>query len=136
MDASGVPHADVLVAFAEAMVAAEPAQLDGARERLRSRLGWEVVVDTAAVASNFERMVRIADSTGIALDAPVEILTRDIRAALGVDRFGSAANTPRPGRVARMAGNVARPLLRLLFLSLGRHVRRRTTPGPASLPPS
>ena len=136
MDASGVPHADVLVAFAEAMVAAEPAQLDGARERLRSRLGWEVVVDTAAVASNFERMVRIADSTGIALDAPVEILTRDIRAALGVDRFGSAANTPRPGRVARMAGNAARPLLRLLFLSLGRHARRRAIPGPAPLPPS
>lgn len=130
MDASGVPHADVLVAFAEAMVAADDAQLETARERLRARLGWETVVDAAAVASNFERMVRVADATGIPLDAPVEILTRDIRGILGVERFGSAANTPVPGRLGRMVGSGARPLLRLLFAGLGRYARRRiSSPG-------
>jgi hypothetical protein len=126
LDASGVPDADVLVAFTEAMVVAEPAQLGEARERLRARMGWKVVVDAAAVASNFERMVRIADATGIPLDTPVEILTRDIRGVLGVDRFGSAANTPVRGRLVQIAGNAGRPLLRALFRSLGRYARRRT----------
>jgi hypothetical protein len=73
-------------------------------------IGPEALVDAAAVASNFMRMVRIADSTGISLDAPMEVLSQDLRAELGIDRFGSAANTPPAGVLRRSVGRVLTPL--------------------------
>lgn len=39
------------------------------------------------VASNFERMVRIADATGIPLDACMQALSQEIRDALDLERF-------------------------------------------------
>jgi len=44
------------------------------------------MVDAAGVASNFERMVRIADATGVELDASITELTADVRTALGLER--------------------------------------------------
>ena len=67
-DASGVEHGSLLIAFAEAMVGKDDAALAQARDAVVQTLGPEVMVDAAGVASNFERMVRIADSTGLPLD--------------------------------------------------------------------
>jgi hypothetical protein len=39
------------------------------------------------VASNFERMVRIADATGIHLDERMESLSQEVRDALHLERF-------------------------------------------------
>lgn len=91
---SGVPHGETLVAFAEAVVGSDETALATARQRLLVELGPEALVDAAAVASNFERMVRIADSTGIPLDDVVYEKTLDVREELHLDRFGSAVNTP------------------------------------------
>jgi hypothetical protein len=108
---SGVPHADLLAAFAEATVAEDDEALARARERLRAALGPEAVVDAAGVTSNFERMVRVADATGIPLDAPVAALTADVRRELGIDRFAASALTPEPGPLARWLARRLAPLV-------------------------
>lgn len=83
---SGVAGAEHLVAFAEAIVGGAGDDLERARAALLAAAGPEQTVDAAAVASNFERMVRIADATGIPLDTPLEQATADLRADLGLDR--------------------------------------------------
>jgi hypothetical protein len=119
--ASGIAHAPELLAFAEAAVRGSDAALADARATLHDRVGAAGLVDAAAVVGNFERMVRIADATGIPLDAPVTALTTDIREALGIDRFGSAVNTPAVGLVGGLLGRVLRPVAMraLRFLPTG-----------------
>jgi hypothetical protein len=108
--ASGVPHAVALLAFADAVVGTDDEALARARAGLLGAMGPAALVDAAAVASNFERMVRIADGTGIPLDPALVMLTEPLRAALDVDRFGAAANTPVPGFLLRLAGRLVRPV--------------------------
>ena len=104
-------HAEVLVGFAEALVRRDDAALAHARGEVLEKLGPGGLVDTAAVASNFQRMVRIADSTGIPLDAPVTAMTGDIRGDLELGRFGSSANTREAGPVPRALGRALRPVI-------------------------
>ena len=59
-----------------------------------TKAGSEVVVDAAGVIANFERMTRIADGTGIPLDAAPQLASHDFREALGLNAFASAGNTP------------------------------------------
>ena len=47
----------------------------------------EEMIDAAAVASNFERMVRIADSTGIPLGERLETMGRGVIDELGLERL-------------------------------------------------
>ena len=91
---SEIPGGALLLAFAQALVEGEDAALAGARAKLEAAMGSEAVVDAAGVASNFERMVRIADATGIPQEAPVMMLGDDLIEELDLRRFGSAANTP------------------------------------------
>ena len=78
-------HGAELVAFAEAIVTgAQP--LAQSRVAVVEALGPEAMVDAAGVASNFERMVRIADSTGIELGDLLEQASADVRDALGLER--------------------------------------------------
>jgi predicted transcriptional regulator len=76
------------------MVSDDEKALAPARTRVREEQGPEALVDAAAVASNFERMVRIADATGIPLDSFLDAMTVDLRAELKLARFESTANTP------------------------------------------
>ena len=85
--ASGVEHGAILIAFAEAMVGDDDAALRQARHRVIEVMSPEALVDAAGVASNFERMVRIADATGIPLDARMEGLTKPARDSLDLERF-------------------------------------------------
>ncbi len=121
---SGVPHGRELLALAEAVVRGDDRELAAARAAAQAALGPDAFVEAAAVAANFERMVRIADATGIPLDAPVDAMTASLRADLGIDRFGSAANTPAvsPGR--RALGRVLAPLARWLMPALAAQSRR------------
>jgi hypothetical protein len=98
-------------------VGGDDAALAEARELLRAAAGPAALVDAAAVTSNFERMVRIADATGVPLDAPVAMLTADVRRELGIDRFAASASTPAPSRTARALGRWLAPWApRLLWL--------------------
>ena len=108
--ASGVAHGETLLAFADAFVGTDEAPLTRARTAVLRELGPAELVDAAAVASNFERMVRVADATGIPLDPPLQAITESLRQDLGIDRFGAAANTPPAGALWRVLGPIARPL--------------------------
>ena len=63
-EVAGVDHGAELIAFADAAVARSP-EVGAAREAVQKSLGDAEVVDAAAVIANFQRMVRIADGTGI-----------------------------------------------------------------------
>ncbi len=86
---AGIESGERLTAFADAAVRGDAAELASARDALRSAAGSEIVVDAAGVIGNFERMVRIADGTGIPLDGIVDALTSDFRAELGIDDLES-----------------------------------------------
>ena len=68
--------------------------------------------DAAAVAANFQRMVRIADSTGIPLDTTALALSTDIRKQLDLGSFASAQNTPEDGWKVKLLSLIARPMAR------------------------
>ena len=82
----GIEHGVQLVAIAEALVSRNADAMLAAREALISVAGSEVLVDAVGVASNFQRMVRIADSTGIVL-GNYEEATAQVRSALGINAF-------------------------------------------------
>ena len=124
-DGSGVAHADTLLAFADAMVRDDDAALAGARAAVIEQLGPEQLVDAAAVASNFERMVRIADATGIPLDAPLDMMSQDLRDQLDLNRFGAAANTHTTS-TQRFLGSVMRPVANTALRLIGKVRRARS----------
>jgi len=113
---AGIAHGARLTAFADAAVAGDPAELAAARDALRADAGAAALVDAAAVVGNFERMVRIADGTGISLDRMVETMSGDLREELGLHAYPSARLRP-SGLLARalrpVAAGVARAALRL-----------------------
>ena len=117
-----MPDEDVLIRFAEAAVRRDD-QLPRAREAVAERLGDAALVDTAAIVGNFERMVRIADGTGIPLDAPVALISADLQDSLGVRAFGSAERTPEIRGWKRIAGRLLRPLVPRLMSLSSRHRR-------------
>jgi hypothetical protein len=120
----GVAHERELLALADAVVRGGEPELAEARRAALETLGPEGFVAAAAVASNFERMVRIADATGIPLDAPLAALSADLRAELGIDAFGSAANTPPVSMAERVLGRALAPLARFAMPALAGLSRR------------
>jgi hypothetical protein len=121
---SGVPHGRVLVRFAEQVVS-DGDDRDRARDELAEAMGAAALVDAAAVVGNFERMVRIADGTGIPLDTPVQALTGKLRADLGLDDYSTASNSREPGRVAAVLGRLGLPVLLGAIRLVGRRGSRR-----------
>jgi hypothetical protein len=92
--ASGVEHAAELVAFTEAVMADDDAELARSRKALLAAIGPAAFVDTCAVIGAFNVVDRIADSTGIPLDAGLVQISQEVRADLDLARFASSANTP------------------------------------------
>ena len=84
---SGIPCGRALLDYASAVVGRDDAGLAHAREALRAEMGDAGVADAAAVASNFERMVRIADAIGIELGDWMESFTAEVRSDLALDRL-------------------------------------------------
>jgi len=116
---SGVPHAAELLAFAEAVLGDDDAVLDVARKDLLEAVGSEAFVDAAGVVGNFQRMVRIADGTGIPLDAPMKVMSESLREEIGVGEFASAANTQPLGAVGRRIAKALAPLTAPIFRLVG-----------------
>ena len=82
-----VRHGDLLLEFAEAIVTADPTHIASNRDSLVDAVGEMTMIDAAGVASNFQRMVRIADSTGIPLGDTLEGFSSEVRADLALDEF-------------------------------------------------
>lgn len=144
--ASGIDHAGELLRFVDAAIGTGSkaggtaggkagsearseveSELEAARAALRAAVGLAGLVDAAAVVGNFERMTRIADATGIPLDAPTDMMSADFRGSLGLDRFASAAHTPGAGRIRSLLARLLRPigsaLLRLVSRRRARSAR-------------
>ena len=86
-----VPLSAELAAFAESIAKRdEEDALSIFRESLAAASSQEVVVDAAAVAANFQRMVRIADSTGIPLDSPQRTFSETVWNELKLDKMSQA----------------------------------------------
>ena len=92
----GVEHGARLVAFTEAVMGRDEAALARERAALRALLTPEAFVDAAAVIGAFNVVDRIANATGIPLDAGLAAMSGEVREELDLVRFGSSANTP-PG---------------------------------------
>lgn len=126
---TAVAHGEKLTAFAEAAVAGNPAELATARDALRAAIGAAGLVDAAAVVGNFQRMVRIADATGIPLDGVVETLSSDFREDLGLESFQTRRGEG-AGALGRMFGPLMRAAARIGMKTAGRRSRRRQEPQP------
>ena len=90
---TGVAHGHELLALADAIVARDRAATEAARDEIVRTMGAAAAVDAACVVGNFECMNRIADATGIALDAAPALVTTDIQQEMGLRRFASAGRT-------------------------------------------
>jgi hypothetical protein len=88
---AGVAHGRLLVEFAEAVLGRDKETLSRARAALMTALGPEGLVDAAAVVGLFNAIDRVADATGIPLEAEKAAASADFRAALGLNRFAVAA---------------------------------------------
>ena len=85
------------------------------REEVAATLGNDAMVDAAGVIANFQRMVRIADSTGIPLDEPVLIMTQQLRNDLGINEFSGAEHNPDLTLRQRIMGKLLAPLMPLML---------------------
>jgi hypothetical protein len=91
---AGVPHGARLLTFTDAVMGSDDELLARERRALRTLISPEAFVDACAIVAAFNVVDRIADATGIPLDPMLQAASEDVRAELGLARFGSAANTP------------------------------------------
>ena len=92
----GVPNSHELLQFTNACLGDDAAALAATRQALVDNMGSGALVDTVGVISNFQRMVRIADATGIPSDDAMLVMSADLREQLGINRYVSAANSEQP----------------------------------------
>lgn len=111
----GVEHGEALAKFAEAIAKREEDSLIETRDALVQEAGPEVMVDAAAVAANFQRMVRIADSTGIPLDDRSLALSAGVRKQLDLGEYASAQHTPAPTLKSRLLSLIAMPMAKRIL---------------------
>ena len=77
---SGVAEGAALLAYTEAVMAADAEAIGASRHRLAEAVGGDGVIEAAAVITMFNVVDRIADATGIPID---EGFTRELRYAIG-----------------------------------------------------
>ncbi len=118
--AADIPAGPQLLAFAEAVVARSDADIESTRSTLVELIGPAGTADAAAVVANFQRMVRIADSTGIPLDEPVMMLTQGIRDELGINEYHAAANSPALAPLKKIVGRLLGPFVSKVMRRIAR----------------
>lgn len=108
---TGVPFDKELIQFTETSLLDDGGAIREAREEVVRKMGNDAMVDAAGVIANFQRMVRIADGTGIPLDTPVAMMSDDIRDDLGINGYSSAGNTPPLTLFQKLMAKLLRPFL-------------------------
>jgi hypothetical protein len=92
---AGVRAGGWLRALTEAAIGAEWSRLAQLRPRAARAIGAQQVVDALTVAAAFNGITRVADATGIPLDAATRDATRDLLDATGIARFDYAETSAR-----------------------------------------
>lgn len=83
-----VPDGTQLLEFVEAVMQGDPATVTEARNQLQNSMGESAVVDASTTIAMFSIMDRIADATGIPIDAGIAHDSRlEIGAQLGMDHL-------------------------------------------------
>jgi hypothetical protein len=90
---AGIPNSEALLKLANAFMGDDKAALAAARDNLANDMSPEAMIDAVGVASNFQRMVRIADSTGIPSEETMLVMAEDLCETLGINNYASAANS-------------------------------------------
>ena len=80
-----------ITSLAEAAYGSDEHAIAMARTHLVEAIGAAAMIDSATVIANFQHMVKVADGTGIPLDAPVVMGTAGIREERGINKVESAA---------------------------------------------
>ena len=93
-DSAAVSFSNELMAYATAVASRDEEELVKCRDDLLAAANPEVLVDAAAIAANFQRMVRIADSTGIPVDEQRMPVAQPAIDQLELRRFRTAEHTP------------------------------------------
>lgn len=89
---AGIPAGADLIRFAVAAHHLDD-DLGPAGAAVEDRLGAEARHEAVATVAIFNGLVRVADGTGIQVDAGVLADSADFRPAMGIDDFAGAANT-------------------------------------------
>jgi hypothetical protein len=116
-----IPHGALLVEFVDAAFGRNERTMAPLRAKIVDSLGEQALVDVCAVFANFQRMVRIAEGTGIPVDGIMLSLSSDFRSELGVDSF-AGADRSRVSGPRRLLHRAIRPLLRRALPRLARSV--------------
>jgi len=95
--ASGVPHEHWLRGLVEATVRREWQRLAQVRPAAVRAIGAQQTVDVLTVAAAFNGITRVADATGIPLDASTAEATQALRESAGIERFSYAEKSTRYG---------------------------------------
>ena len=85
----GIPHADLLVEFTEAVWGDDDSRLTAARRAIVETMGEDVLVDASGVTATFDAIDRVADATGIPLEDAKAEDTAGLREDLGINIFES-----------------------------------------------
>lgn len=91
---AGLENSALLIEYADAFMSRDAEQLVLVRDKMEKAMGANKLVDASGVASNFQRMVRIADGTGIPIDPGRYDVKVDLIEQLGLGEYESAKNTP------------------------------------------
>ena len=89
----GVPGGMELLAFCDAVLGRDRDHLNHVRRLLHDSLGPKAVVAAAAIAASFSKNDRVANGCGIPSELWMLRNSKDIRHALGLNSYRSAANT-------------------------------------------
>ena len=82
-----MPQGALLVGFVEAVAGSDESRLDDARQALLETLGPAALVDAAGAVASFSAVVKVADGTGLEVDASRTEMAAEMRAELGL-QFG------------------------------------------------
>jgi len=92
---AGIEHERELIAVAEAVFEGDPEKLEQVREKVIKVLGLRKLTDAIKVASGFNGITKIANSTGIPLEDSSEESTTAMRQETGIDAYSEAAKSKR-----------------------------------------
>ena len=89
----GVVGGRQLLEFADALLGTDRGVLNRARDAMANVMGGEAIAGVAAVAATFSMNDRIANACGIPVEPMVLKTTKDLREAMGLNSYRSAAYT-------------------------------------------
>jgi hypothetical protein len=129
----GVVNEELLNKFTQAALQRDENCLADAREAMILTMGTDALVDSAAVIGCFQRLNRMADGAGIALDEQMMIMTAGLQEKLSVDTFATAENTPKLSGMKKIRAMLMRPLEGLMVRAMQKGIQKaqaKNKPGP------